>query len=685
MKESICNLNSKVSSIKGIGPQKTAKLKKMEILTIEDLLSHFPRDYEDRRRHKKIAELVDGESALLRCRVDLIVKNNYRYGKKRTLRLLASDDSGTIEVLFFNAAYLESTIIKYGTYCFFGKISINDGRIQIIHPDISKWEDNRSIGIIPLYNLTLGISQNDMRKWTHSALDLLSSYSDYLPQDTLSRNRLCDIEYALTNIHFPKDLQRLKEAKYRLIFEELLVLQTGLLLMRNRLTESGNGIAFSKTISIEPFIQSLPYNLTQAQERVLKDMMKDMEALRVMNRLIQGDVGSGKTVLSAAAIYKAIQSGYQAVMMAPTELLAKQHFETMSEGFKAFDFKIGFLTSSISGMARSKLLKSLENGEIDLLIGTHAVIQPTVCFKKLGLVITDEQHRFGVAQRLLLTKKGSNPDILIMTATPIPRTLAIILYGDLDISILDELPPGRKEIITKVMDKGLRDSAYVYLEEEIKKGRQAYIVAPLIEDSEQLESKSATALYDELKVKFRQMRLALLHGELKQQEKEAIMSRFNAGEIDALISTVVIEVGINVPNATCMLIENAERFGLAQLHQLRGRVGRGVHQSTCFLITDSKTSLARQRTQIMQETNDGFIIAEKDLDLRGPGEFFGTKQHGIPELKIANLIKHIKILSSVKSEAQMILNLDPNLTREENAGFKEHIAKMFEKVSEFTL
>ncbi len=680
MKDFQKELKADVSSLKGIGPKKAIKLQKIGIRSISDFIFYFPRDYEDRRYVKNISEVNDGEIAFLRCRADLIVKGKNRYGKKNTLRLLATDDTGSLEVVFFNAAFMENTFLKNETYSFFGKITKRDGRTQMMHPDFAKWEENPSNGILPIYNLTQGILQNEMRKWIKSALTLIEGITDYLPIETIKRNRLCGLDYALHNIHFPEDVQKLKEAKYRLIFEELLFLQIGLLIIRGKLLEPGRGIAFSPNTPIDAFIQTLPYNLTNAQLRVLETIISDMEIPKVMSRLIQGDVGSGKTVLAAAAIYKAFQSGYQAVMMAPTELLARQHYLTMQELFKNFDLQIGFLSANISGNARKKLLSELITGEINLLIGTHAVIQPTVLFKNLGLVITDEQHRFGVNQRVLLSKKGVDPDILVMTATPIPRTLAIILYGDLDISVLDEMPPGRKKIITRITTKDDRKSAYAFIKEEIKNGRQAYVVAPLIEDSEVLDAKSATGLFDELSIEFKGFRTALIHGELKQTEKDAIMSSFNEGKIDVLIATVVIEVGINVPNATCILIENAERFGLAQLHQLRGRVGRAEYQSYCFLSTDTDSKLGIERTDIMQQTNDGFLIADKDLELRGPGEFFGTKQHGLPELKIANLIKHIKVLEQVRRESSVLLASDPNLIRREHAELKGHIEQMFEIV-----
>lgn len=432
-------------------------------------------------------------------------------------------------------------------------------------------------------------------------------------------------------------------------------------------------------------MDELPYKLTGAQKKVLGEIEKDMEAQGVMNRLVQGDVGSGKTIVAAAAVYKAIKCGYQAVLMAPTELLAQQHFGNLKKMFDSFELRVGLLTGSMTQNQRKSVQKEMENGTIDFLIGTHALIQPGLEFAGVGLVITDEQHRFGVHQRNRLSMKGQNPDVLVMTATPIPRTLAVILYGDLDYSVIDEMPAGRKPVLTKVLSEKGRNKAYGFLEKQLKEGRQAYIVAPLIEDSEFLDAKSATQIYEESLARFKDFNVMLLHGSMKQSEKDLVMKDFYSGKVDILVSTVVIEVGIDVPNATVMLIENAERFGLATLHQLRGRVGRGRHQSYCLLITDSKNEVAKERAAVMAKTNDGFIIAEKDLELRGPGEFFGVKQHGIPELRIADLSKHLGILDTVRKEATDLLAKDPSLSLKENNALLQKIRKLFENADMISL
>ena len=524
-----------------------------------------------------------------------------------------------------------------------------------------------------------------MRKYQKTALEFLPELEEYLPATTLERNRLCGIHYAIENIHYPTDKKRLMEAKYRLIFEELLFLQTGLLAIKGRMSSKNRGICFSSSADTAIFLGVLPYELTSAQRRVLAEISEDMEAQKVMHRLVQGDVGSGKTIIAAAAMYKAVKSGFQTVMMAPTELLARQHFDGLKPMFLQFGIKTGFLSGSISQKEKKEVLLQIEKGELDIIIGTHAVIQPSVKFANLGLVVTDEQHRFGVNQRALLSQKGQNPDVLVMTATPIPRTLAVILYGDLDISIIDEMPPGRQQIITRAVNAKGREASYEFVRREVKKGRQAYVVAPLIEDSENLDAKSALGLYDELKERFKEFSVAFLHGGMKQADKDRIMQEFNTGKIQILISTVVIEVGINVPNASVMLIENAERFGLAQLHQLRGRVGRGEEQSYCILISDGGSDVAQERAEIMKETNDGFIIAEKDLEIRGPGEFFGMRQHGVPELKLADLVRHIKILNTVRGEAEQILQEDPLLLGMNYIKFKDKIDKMFKNTESLNI
>ncbi len=679
------NLQDHVTAIKGIGPSKSAALNKLNIKTIEDFLYFYPRDYEDRRELRSIGSLRDGDIALTKGKLLLMIKGRGRIPRKQTLKLLVQDDTGAMEVVFFHAGFLEKTLKLNEEYIFYGKVSENMGKIQMLHPDVSKYDAGQEQAILPIYPLTGGISQGEMRKWQKTAMEFLPQLDEYLPRQTMERNRLCGIRYAIENIHYPSDRQRLKEAKYRLIFEELLFLQTGLLSIKRKMTEKEQGIRFSSDIKINDFTHGLPYPLTSAQKRVLSEINSDMESSKVMNRLVQGDVGSGKTVIAAAAMFKAVKSGFQAVMMAPTELLARQHYEGLKPMFLKHGISTGFLSGSLSQKEKRETLEQIEKGSLDIIIGTHAVIQPVVKFSNLGLVVTDEQHRFGVNQRAILSQKGNNPDVLVMTATPIPRTLAVILYGDLDISIIDEMPPGRQQIITRAVKGEGREPAYEFVRREVKKGRQAYVVAPLIEDSESLDAKSALGLYDELKDRFNEFSVAFLHGAMKQADKDRIMGEFYAGSIQILVSTVVIEVGINVPNATIMLIENAERFGLAQLHQLRGRVGRGEEQSYCILITDGGSDVANERAEIMKATNDGFLIAEKDLELRGPGEFFGMRQHGVPELKLADLVKHIKILNTVREEAECILSDDKLLAAKDIVKFREKIDKMFHEVENLNI
>lgn len=677
-------MHSKVTVLKGVGPKKSDCLSKLNIETIEDFLYFYPRDYEDRRHLRNINSLYDGNTALIKGKLTSMLKG--RIPRRQTLKLLIQDNTGTIEVVFFHGGYLSKTLKLNEEYLFYGKVSVSQDKLQMLHPDITKYEPEQKLTILPVYSLTSGITQGEMRKWQKEAQDAYLSYlEEYLPESTLKRNRLCGINHAIENIHFPKDRKTLLQAKYRLIFEELLFLQTGLLAIKKKMTSIDKGISFSEEVTIDDFTASLPYTLTRAQQRVLNEINFDMGSRKVMNRLVQGDVGSGKTVIAAAAMYKVVKCGFQAVMMAPTELLAKQHFEDLKLLFVEHQIEVGFLSGSISTKEKKKTLNEIESGELDIIIGTHAVIQPNVKYASVGLVITDEQHRFGVSQRESLSKKGENPDVLVMTATPIPRTLAVILYGDMDISIIDEMPPGRQQVITRAVKEDGREAAYEFVRREVRKGRQAYVVAPLIEDSIYVDAKSALGLYDELKERFNEFPIAFLHGGMKQVDKDRIMHELYTGKIQILISTVVIEVGINVPNATIMLIENAERFGLAQLHQLRGRVGRGNEQSYCILISEKGTDVSEERAEIMKTTNDGFLIAEKDLELRGPGEFFGIKQHGIPRLKIADIVKHVKILNTVREEAEYILDDDALLIKEENINFKKRVDKLFYNIESLNL
>ena len=507
--------------------------------------------------------------------------------------------------------------------------------------------------------------------------DALSQMSggmrEELPLWLRKEYKLAERNFAIENIHFPETEQGFYDARRRLVFEELFVLQTALFQLKNTLEDSGEGIILKKKKALQEAEGLLPFALTGAQKRVLKEMEKDMTSGKIMNRLVQGDVGSGKTAVAMVAAYWAIKNGYQVTIMAPTEVLANQHFESFQKVFEPAGIKVVLLTGSLKAKEKRETLEQVKNGDAQMIVGTHAVIQKGVEYHKLGLAITDEQHRFGVRQRSTLADKGENVHTLVMTATPIPRTLALILYGDLDISIIDELPPGRQKIDTSAVDSRYHQRIYTFIQKHVKEGRQAYVICPMIEESEKLEVQSVLNYTEELVKELPECRVACVHGKMKAKEKQEIMDGFAAGNIDVLVSTTVIEVGINVPNATIMLIENAERFGLAQLHQLRGRVGRGSEKSYCILVSDTKTKVAKERMKTMTESEDGFVISEKDLKLRGPGEFFGIRQHGLPELKIADLYKDMAILKEAQSAAAELLKKDRFLEAEEHQLLREHI------------
>ena len=670
-------LTDSVTTLKGIGKKKAELLAGQGIYTLNDIIMRFPRKYEDRRNVIPVSELVAGKDQLIHVKVLSRRYSGFRYKKKSPLLLLCEDDSGRIEIVFFNGAYIANLFNAGAEYTFYGRVTENRGGLQMVHPEFHRNGDPDDIrGIIPVYSATEGISQNEYRKMVRACEPLIDGIPEWLPGDLPVRYRLADPAFAVRNIHFPEDGRMILQAKYRLVFDELLTLETGMLSIRGDLADSGDG-AVIDPLPADEFIKTLPFELTEGQKQAWKDISADLSSHKAMNRLIQGDVGSGKTVIAEMAMYAAVKSGYQAVMMVPTEILAKQHYKTLNDDLSMLGMRVAILTGSMKQKDKNETLMRLAAGDIDMLVGTHALIEPGVEFKSLGLAITDEQHRFGVEQRHMLSDKGEGINIMVMTATPIPRTLAVVIYGDLDISQIRTMPKGRQKIITKIAHPEDRMVMYDFIKKKLREGQQAYVVAPLISDSDKIDASSAEELYEELSDLFRGFRLALLHGNVDPAEKDRIMTDFADHKIDMLVSTVVIEIGINVPNATIMVIENSERFGLAQMHQLRGRVGRGSVRSYCFLVMEHENDIAVQRAQILTESSDGFEIAEEDLKLRGPGEIFGTKQHGIPELNISDLVSHADVLEKAKEAAQEILRDDPHLIKAENHELKKRVSTMF--------
>ena len=671
--------NSPVSLLKGIGEQREKKLLKLGISTIEDLLTHYPREYKDRSEIIKIADLPMDEPSTFLAQVKEEGQNS-RHGRLVYTRMKVYDETGSVGVLWYNQPYMKNSLKIGEWYLFSGKLQKKYGRKEILSPEVERIGENFAGGrIIPVYPASEGVSQKILRNLMEEALSQMSGgMREELPLWLRKEYHLAERNFAIENIHFPKTEQGFYDARRRLVFEELFILQTALFQLKNTLEDSGEGIILKKKKALQEAEGLLPFALTNAQKKVLKEIEKDMTSGKIMNRLVQGDVGSGKTAVAMIAAYWAIKNGYQATIMAPTEVLANQHFESFKKVFEPAGIEVVLLIGSLKAKEKREMLEKVANGEAQMIVGTHAVIQKGVEYHKLGLAITDEQHRFGVRQRSTLAEKGENVHTLVMTATPIPRTLALILYGDLDISIIDELPPGRQKIDTSAVDSRYHQRIYAFIQKHVKAGRQAYVICPMIEESEKLEVQSVLHYTEELEKELPDCRVACVHGKMKAKEKQEIMDGFAAGEIDVLVSTTVIEVGINVPNATIMLIENAERFGLAQLHQLRGRVGRGSEKSYCILVSDTKTKVAKERMKTMTESEDGFIISEKDLKLRGPGEFFGIRQHGLPELKIADLYKDMAILKEAQSAAADLLKKDRFLEAEEHHLLKEHISGYLE-------
>ena len=675
------DLYKDVKYIKGVGPNRVKLLNKIGIFTLKDLITYYPRTYEDRSKPKNLYECQDGEEVFVRA-IACSRLSDIRLRGRTMQKLLIRDETATAEAMWFNQSYLKSKFEQGKEYGFYGRVSKKYGKIELMSPQFDEGNRTKNTGrIIPIYPLTYNLSQNNLRKIMENGIkEVYGNLEETLPNYILDEYKLEKINKAVKDIHFPESFNDFNIARTRLVFEELLSVQLALLELKNRYMNEEKGIIFDKNVKISDVINSLPFKLTGAQRRVLEEIEGDMESDKTMNRLLQGDVGSGKTVVAMCSAYKAVKSGYQAAIMAPTAILANQHLENFKNILEKFDIKMELLISGITKKKKEDILQRLENGEIDIIIGTHALIEDNVKFKNLGLVVTDEQHRFGVKQRSKIASKGNNPDVLVMTATPIPRTLALILYGDLDISIIDELPPNRKKIETFAVNKNMTDRVNAFIKKQIDEGRQAYIVCPLVEENEEMDLKSVEKLYETYKTEvFPEYKVEYIHGKLKQKEKDEIMDRFKKGEIDILISTTVIEVGVDVPNSNIMVIENAERFGLAQLHQLRGRVGRGEYKSYCILKYEGKGETVRKRMKVMCDTNDGFIISEKDLELRGSGDFFGTMQHGLPEFKIANLFEDMKILKVAQEVAIKILSKDPKLENKENVLLKRLIRDKFQK------
>lgn len=672
-------LTDDVKFVKGVGPNRVKLLNKLNIYNLEDLITYYPREYEDRSKPKKIADTENGEECLIEGIVTSHIKEIRTHRKNMIIyKLIVRDDTDSCELVWYNQSYLKKMFRIGETYKFFGRINKRIGQTEMVSPVYDLEGNNKNTGrIIPIYPLTYSLSQNTLRHIIEEGLkQAKDKIAETLPEYILEEYKLMKLKNAMQSIHFPKELKDFGEARNRLAFEELLTMQLLLLNLKNKYKNTEKGIKFDSKVKMSDVINDLPFKLTKAQTRVLEEIDSDMESDKAMNRLLQGDVGSGKTIVSLIAAYKAVKSGYQMAMMAPTSILAAQHLENFKNVLEKYDIRCELLLGNTTKKKKEDILSRLKDGEIDIIIGTHSLLEENVIFKNLGLVVTDEQHRFGVRQRSTIVSKGKNPDVLVMTATPIPRTLALILYGDLDISIIDELPPNRKKIDTFAVRKALEERVNNFVKKQIDEGRQAYIVCPLVEESEEIEAKSVEELTEKYKNEvFKEYKVECLHGKMKPKEKEEIMQRFKEGKIDILISTTVIEVGVDVPNSNIMVIENAERFGLAQLHQLRGRVGRGEYQSYCILKYQGNSELIRKRMQVMQETNDGFIISEKDLELRGSGEFFGTKQHGIPEFKVANLFEDMKLLKLVQSAAIKILEEDPGLEEQKNIRLKNIIDK----------
>lgn len=664
-----------IQYIKGVGEKRARFFNKLGIYTVDDLIHYYPRKYQDWSKTVAVSDAPTDEPAFIRATMITPVKESMVHKGMTLYKCNFSDGSNVIHVTLFNNKYLAKSLRTFDEYVLYGKVERSFTSASMSAPIIEPVA--AAVGIHPIYSATPNLNSRAISKVMAAALDKIDEFDETLDESIMKKYGLCSLDFAIRQIHFPDCEENIQTARKRLIFEELLTLQLGLMLLKTK-KSTKNNIPISRDCTAE-FYNLLPFEPTGAQKRAVDDCIKDMQSEKAMNRLIQGDVGSGKTAVAAAVMYTVAKNGYQSAMMAPTEILAHQHHESLSKLFESTGLTVELLTGSTKAKDKKEIKRRLIDGEIDIIVGTHALIQNDVEFKSLGLVVTDEQHRFGVEQRTNLAMKGDDPHLLVMSATPIPRTLALIIYGDLSISILDELPPGRQQIRTDVVNSGYHQRIYKFIKKAIADGHQAYIVCSLVEESES-ELIPATEYAEGLKNNFfSDYRLGLLHGKMKPKDKDKIMDEFARGEVDILVSTTVVEVGVDVPNATIMVIENADRFGLSQLHQLRGRVGRGSDQSYCILVSDSKSDAAKERLKLMKSTSDGFKIADYDLKTRGPGDFFGKRQHGLPNLVIADMLEDMDTLNKCRECAEEMLRYDSKL--DHYPLLAKQISNMFRKTN----
>ncbi|MFH1753063.1 MAG: ATP-dependent DNA helicase RecG [Candidatus Omnitrophota bacterium] len=675
--------NTPIRYLKGVGPQKSRVFNALGIETVDDLLYYLPFRYEDRSSFTDISRAREGETATVKGEVRTMSGARTKTGLN-IFRLALDDGTGVIYGVWFHQPYLKKVFKAGQKVVLYGKVERYD-KLQINHPayEILRGDDRDSIHvgrIVPVYHLAQDISQRGLRSITFGAVSDYSRYArDILSTKIRARNKLVDLAFSIKNIHFPANHESLNRAYRRIVFDEFFLLQLAIAAKKRDRAALDQGVAHKiDREKARDFIEGLSFELTDGQRRAIEAIESDMSSTRPMNRLIQGDVGSGKTVVACYALLLAVQNARQGVFMAPTEILAEQHYLTLTKIFMDLDINIALLVQGISPKEKARVLEDTREGRVDIVIGTHAVIQEGVEFKDLGLAVIDEQHKFGVFQRAKLQSGRKSPDVLLMTATPIPRTLAMTVYGDLDISVIKELPPGRGEITTYWISDSQREKIYNFIREEVSKGRQAYVVYPRLEETGDMELRSAKLAYEELSDRiFKDLKVGLIYGKMDSKKKESIMRRFKKRDIDILVSTVVVEVGIDVPNASVMVIENAERFGLSQLHQLRGRIGRSTHESYCVLVSDADTDIARKRLAAMTEAQDGFQIAEEDLKLRGPGDIFGTRQHGLPEIRFGNVVRDMEIMEIARKEAFSLIAEDPELKNYENRSLRAGLRKRF--------